>query len=495
MSDTQSARLLMSAKPTVYSNETLTALVYVVVVPFMRLGLITYLRQMEENLSWTTPAIQQANLCHVRSVETSYNFYSNSSSSRTRRKCTATQCFGPHRPSDCFAKPGNEKRRAEWIARKEQLREQRDEVRANTAQSQPTPSIVGMRDIVGSPALYPSNDILSLHVSLNLIECEPSSTNKTLASPALFGEVPTANIANSSSGDSDWALHDTGATHHIFNDIKYFIPGALTKNDNQSKRLNLAGGSASLAVHSVGRVRLLAGDRTAFELNDCLYVPELDKHLIAGGLLKRKGVREVFSSTNANCFSLVLGTKALFNGLFSTNNLMIVKLDPMRVILSPAEVNTLTTALTHKESLHHRRLGHVSNKYLSLMKRKNLTAGVQLPEGCVNGCEVCALSKGQKIPHSLTRPRASCFLENVHVDLSGIFRTRAHGGEMYYALFFDNYLSYRHIYGLKDKTKESVFQVFKNYIAVAERQTCQKLKQFTLDNGSELIKNLLTDEL
>lgn len=113
----------------------------------------------------------------------------------------------------------------------------------------------------------------------------------------------------------------------------------------------------------------------------------------------------------------------------------------------------------------------------------------------LNDCDVCFLSKNTKTLHLSTRPRAFRHLENVHVDLSGIIRTKGLNNELYYALFCDDYSSYRHIYFLQSKTKEEVLSVFKVYLALAERQTCMKLKQFTLDRGGEFVNDLLGNEL
>jgi hypothetical protein len=83
----------------------------------------------------------------------------------------------------------------------------------------------------------------------------------------------------------------------------------------------------------------------------------------------------------------------------------------------------------------------------------------------------------------------------VHVDLSGIYQINGLGNENYFILFCDDYSSYKHIYGLTSKTKEEVFDKFKSYIAVSERQTGCKLKQITLDRGSEFVNNLLGPHL
>lgn len=110
-------------------------------------------------------------------------------------------------------------------------------------------------------------------------------------------------------------------------------------------------------------------------------------------------------------------------------------------------------------------------------------------------CEVCARSKGTKLPYSGTRPRVTRFLENVHVDLSGIIRSRELDHEMYFIMFFDDFSLFRHIYSLSDKTKEKGFKTFRHYIALSERQTGGKLKQFTMDRGSDFPKIILGCEL
>lgn len=109
------------------------------------------------------------------------------------------------------------------------------------------------------------------------------------------------------------------------------------------------------------------------------------------------------------------------------------------------------------------------------MKQHDSVFGMSKSESLIPvNCDICPLSKNTKLPHSSTRPRSSRFLDNVHVDLSGINRTKGLDQEMYYILFCDDFSSYRHIYALKSKSKEEVFKIFQVYIAHAERQTgCQ----------------------
>ncbi|KAG0151286.1 hypothetical protein CROQUDRAFT_87100 [Cronartium quercuum f. sp. fusiforme G11] len=108
----------------------------------------------------------------------------------------------------------------------------------------------------------------------------------------------------------------------MFKDKALFLPSSLIKNDDPSKQLKLASGSASLAVHSKGTTQYIAGNGHMFELKNCLYVPDLACNLLAGGLLRQQGVDECRNPDDPDCFSLVLKNVALFNGTLASNNLM-----------------------------------------------------------------------------------------------------------------------------------------------------------------------------
>lgn len=171
-----------------------------------------------------------------------------------------------------------------------------------------------------------------------------------------------------------WAFHDTGATHHLFNDIQSFAKKSLKQVNGSNKRLKLAGGDVSLAVHSEGSVKLKASDGTLFELKECLYVPELSKNLLSGGRVRLKGVREHFDDGDNHSFSLVLNQLALFNGYIGANRLMNVAIDPVSPLPSSRDVNPITHS---NPSLQHRRLGHIGNGYLKLMCKHESVEGLK----------------------------------------------------------------------------------------------------------------------
>lgn len=142
------------------------------------------------------------------------------------------------------------------------------------------------------------------------------------------------------------------------------------------------------------------------------------------GLLIRKGIKIILHPSNPKCFSLVYKNKALFNGAFLDNNLMLVNIISVSDLNSGILETPEAQAAENESALLHRRLGHLSDRYLQTMCSRgcvNGLEGVKLKEGM---CDVCAKSKGKKLPHSSSRPRAQRFLENIHVDLSGIIRTK-----------------------------------------------------------------------
>lgn len=216
----------------------------------------------------------------------------------------------------------------------------------------------------------------------------------------------------------------------------------------------------SLNVKGSGTVKLKAGDGTTFELKDCLWVPDLSRNLVAGGILKSKGVRELYDDNDPSNFALVRWNLALFNGFIGSDNLIHLQLE--QVSRQPLLcVSTVTDS-----DLAHRCLGHVSRQYLNKMCRSGSVFECSSQDVSSKSCDIFSLSKGTALPYNHSRPRAANRLENVHVDLSEIIRTKGMNNESYYILFTDDHSSFRHIFPLSDKTKEEVHEGFVTYIAL-----------------------------
>lgn len=150
----------------------------------------------------------------------------------------------------------------------------------------------------------------------------------------------------------------------MFNSDSLFSSSSMKKVNDSLKRLKLAGENSSLAIHSTGTVQLQLGSGKLFELNNSLYVPELSQNLLAGGAMLKRGVEVLINPNDSNCFSLIFNGEALFNGVFASNNLMYVAIEPV----SPITASTaLSTSSEHLNYLHHCWLGHLSLRYLRMM--------------------------------------------------------------------------------------------------------------------------------
>lgn len=367
---------------------------------------------------------------------------------------------------------------------------------ANSANLREAFSFHTSLETVSSSTELESKDLSCQELSFGMSDDESTEDEYVAALPSVFEDEtsvsPVASVSTSTSKHLT-GLHDTGATYCMFKDKELFNSSTLVTVDDKSKRVKLAGEDMSLAVQSRGIAKMKSGDGRPFTIKDSLYVPSLSHNLIAGGLLKRQGVRERFDSKDGTSFSLVKNNVALFNGYISDDNLMYLQLEP---VSSDLESHDVSVSLAESDPLlQHLHLGHVSNRYINLMLKQGCAEGLENVLSDSGGCVVCFKSKGTKLPHNHTRPRAQNFLENVHVDVSGIIRTKSLGNKSYYILLCDDKSGFWHIYGLQSKSKEEVFEVFKSHISMAEPQTGCQLKQFTMDRGGEFVNNLLGAEL
>lgn len=247
----------------------------------------------------------------------------------------------------------------------------------------------------------------------------------------------------------------------------------------------MASGSSSVPIIGRGTVTFLGPNGDIFRLADCLHIPQLRQGLIGGTRLLRRGF--VTSLTTPTTFEISRGSQVDFRGsLPPDSNLMAVN---VRCYPSPAAYQ----ADTDDARTLHLRLGHPNPRYLKSMigneSAEGLSKHLYIPTTLP--CNSCGLAKGRKLPHSSTRTRAIAPLENIHLDLSGIIRTSALCGSIYFILFTDDLTSYRHVAGMTSKDADTAFEKIGHYIALVERQCDRSVKKITLDNGSEFINHLL----
>ncbi|KAE8667942.1 hypothetical protein F3Y22_tig00112352pilonHSYRG00005 [Hibiscus syriacus] len=130
--------------------------------------------------------------------------------------------------------------------------------------------------------------------------------------------------------------------------------------------------------------------------------------------------------------------------------------------------------------LWHLRFGHLNFGGLELLSKKEMVKGLprinhpdQLCEGCLAGKQF------RKSFPKESETRAKKPLELIHTDVCGPIKPSSLGNSNYFLLFIDDFSRKTWVYFLKQKSE--VFEVFKKFKAVVERESGRKIKAMRSD--------------
>ena len=107
--------------------------------------------------------------------------------------------------------------------------------------------------------------------------------------------------------------------------------------------------------------------------------------------------------------------------------------------------------------------------------------------GEIGVCEACIGGKQSKSPFEQSRAVTLMPLELVHSDVCGKMGQKSLGGAEYFLTLLDDKTHYAWVYPLK--TKDEVFQYFKEWQVEVENFTGHKVKTLRTDNGGEYTSN------
>lgn len=129
-------------------------------------------------------------------------------------------------------------------------------------------------------------------------------------------------------------------------------------------------------------------------------------------------------------------------------------------------------------------MGHLNvNGVRSLAN--GLVTGVNIVGGSMTDCKVCPMGKHSRHPFSKHGSRADGILDQVHSDIFGPMEVKSLGGSRYFIVFVNDKSRRIWTYFMKSKSGSEVVQTFKDFHAMVERQSGQKLKM-TVKNKSTL---------
>ena len=283
--------------------------------------------------------------------------------------------------------------------------------------------------------------------------------------------------------DTEAWIMDSGASMHLtyrkdwIDDFKEISPVKIYLGDDSVREARGNG-----IVH----LELVDGTRTG-HLTDVLYVPGLTKNLFSISKATEQGLEAVFSKT-----SCLLTTD---KGVVKAQGVRTGNLYHLKCKVARARSSGLLTQHEKKFEVWHRRLGHLNAEHLQLLHREKLVNGLDLgSSGSLHFCKGCVLGKQQRLafPSDGAR-RATVTLELVHADVWGPTRTTSVGGARYFVSFIDDYSRKVFVYFMRQKSE--VFTKFREFKALAETTSRNKLRGIRSDNGGEFIQGAFEEYL
>jgi len=139
--------------------------------------------------------------------------------------------------------------------------------------------------------------------------------------------------------------------------------------------------------------------------------------------------------------------------------------------------------------LWHRIMGHLHRGALRIL-RETISGVPELGTKHDDVCKACMLGKYSKETFPRSDSRADGVLGIIHLEIYGLMSTRALSGAEYFVTFTDDHSRKTWIYFLK--TKDEVFDHFKEFKDLVENVTGENIKVLHLENGVEYIYKYFT---
>ncbi|KNZ46157.1 hypothetical protein VP01_7500g1, partial [Puccinia sorghi] len=230
-------------------------------------------------------------------------------------------------------------------------------------------------------------------------------------------------------GKQGGIILDSGASGHIFNDLRFIN----TIETGEFDFIKTGKKDATLPIKGKGSVTLTWGGQT-IQLKNCLYVPDIVINLVSAEFKVEKAKK------------LVLEGK-ISNGLFSIQN-------PDSV--GSEKISNLSESSESLQELHEKfghasiqQIEHLASRPISQTEKENFE------------CKACTLAKITKQPFKAISQLASKPFERLHMDLIGPIKPESSLKHNYILTMVDNHSGYLAGFPLvhKSKTMEAIIDL------------------------------------
>ena len=300
------------------------------------------------------------------------------------------------------------------------------------------------------------------------VEKTTESAEVSVATDENVGNIFSA-IDDRTRSKNEWIL-DSGCSYHMCPNRDLF-----STYESCNGGIVLMGNNAACDVVGRGTIRIKMHDGIVRTLTNVRHVPDLKKNLISLGTLEALGCKYTAEGGVMKVSrSALIVMKACRSG-----SLYILQ---GTTVTGSVAVSSSSLSDSDITKLWHMRLGHMSEKGLSILSKRGLLCGQST--GPLDFCEHCIFGKQKRV--SFTSPavhKTKGTLDYIHSDLWGPAQVQSKGGARYMLTFIDDYSRKVWVYFLKHKN--DVFLTFKQWKALIEKQTGKQIKRLRTDNGME----------
>ena len=224
--------------------------------------------------------------------------------------------------------------------------------------------------------------------------------------------------------NDEWIM-DTGCSYHMCPNQDWF-----SSYESIDGGVVLMGNNAPCKTIGIGTVRIRMADGIVRTLSDVRHVPDLKKNLISLGTLDANGckfsaeggVLKVSKGALVVMKARKVGSLYVLHGSIMTGS--------VAVSSSPMSDSDVT-------KLWHMRLGHMSEKGLTLLRKRGLLCGQST--GKMDFCENCVFGKQKRLSFSTGIHKTRGSLDYIHFDLWVPAPVPSKGGARYLLTFIDDF--------------------------------------------------------
>ncbi|KAJ8633371.1 hypothetical protein MRB53_026707 [Persea americana] len=304
-------------------------------------------------------------------------------------------------------------------------------------------------------------------------EIEDSSSNDDSVSVAdgrsdCVSDNALSVIENGIHPKDEWIL-DSDCSYHMCPNMDWFTTYREINGGSV-----LMGNNVACKTVGTRTIKIKMYDEIVRTLAEVRYVPDLKKNLISLGALDSDGCK---FSGEGGVIKVVKGALVLMRGN-RVGNLYVLS---GNIVTGKAALSSSNDHEYASTRLWHLRLGHMSEKGLTILSNQNFLCGTKTSK--VDFCERCIFEKHQKVSFKTGIHRTKDILDYVHSDVWGPYKVYSKGRSRFMLTFIDDYLRKVWVYTLK--TKDQTFVTFKQWNEMVEKQIGRKVKKLRIGNGRE----------